>query len=84
MRRTYELWDASSRNLIGAYDAEADVLQFVRTYVAEHGSSYAQSWVLLWDDDATDQAGQIAEGQALLALAQAANSTPQTSNPHVG
>lgn len=56
-----------------ACDSEADALAFVRAYVAEHDSEYPTSWALLWDDDAADQAGQIAEGSALLARAEAAS-----------
>lgn len=81
MSKTYELWDGGSRNLIGAYDAEAEALTFVRTYVAQHGSAYAQSWVLLWDDDTADEAGQIAEGPALLTLAARADATPEAPPP---
>ena len=77
MSKTYELWDAGSRNLIQAYDTEADALKYIRAYVAEHGTTFAQSWILLWDDDATDEAGQIAEGQTLLALAERDRSTPE-------
>jgi hypothetical protein len=66
MSKTYELWDGRSRNLIAAYETEADALAYVRGYVTEHGSAYAQSWVLLWDNEARDEAGQIAEGQVLL------------------
>ena len=69
MSKTFELWDAATRNLVGAHRTEADALAFVRTYVAEHGPAFPTSWVLLWDDDAADAAGQIAEGQALLSRA---------------
>jgi hypothetical protein len=84
MTKTYELWDSGSRNLIGAYEAEADALQFVRLYVDEHGSAFAQSWVLLWDDEARDEAGQIAEGLALLALAERARPEPETRSRRLG
>lgn len=69
MSKTYELWDAATRNLIAAYDCESDALSYVRQYVAERGSTYATSWILLWEDDGADEAEQVAEGQALLALA---------------
>jgi hypothetical protein len=69
MARVFELWDGASRNLIGAYESEADALAFVRAYVAEHGPGYPSSWALLWDDDAADEAGQIAEGATLLSRA---------------
>ena len=76
MSRTYELWDGATRNLVAAYDCESDALLFVQKYVAEHGSAYASSWVLLWEDDGTDEAEQIAEGHALLALAANATNRP--------
>jgi hypothetical protein len=69
MSKTYELWDTGSRNLIGAHASEADALAFVRAYVDQHGPVYPLRWVLLWDDDVADEAGEIAEGQTLLDLA---------------
>ena len=69
MSKTYELWDAATRNLIAAYDCESDALSYVRQYVAERGSAYTLSWVLLWEDDGADETEQVAEGHALLALA---------------
>ena len=69
MSTTCELWDTGTRNLVGAHASEADALAFVRSYVGQHGPAYPLSWVLLWDDDDADQAGQVAEGQALLDLA---------------
>ena len=74
MSKTYELWDATTRNLIAAYDCEGDALSYVRQYVAERGSTYASSWVLLWEDDGADKAAQVAEGPDLLALAASATS----------
>jgi hypothetical protein len=69
MSRTYELWDSASRNLVGAYASEDEALTFVRAYVGEHGTAYASSWVLLWDDEDADEAGQIDEGTGLLVRA---------------
>ena len=69
MTKTYELWDTRSRNLIDAYASEAEALAFVRAYVGQHGPEYPLSWVLLWDDEEIDEAGQVAEGRALLDLA---------------
>lgn len=71
MSKTYELWDTTTRNLIEACAIETDALAFVRAYVAEHGRGYPASWVLLWDDDGADDTGQIAEGPALIARAEA-------------
>jgi hypothetical protein len=81
MSKTYELWDAASQNLVGAYDSEAEALTYVRAYVNERGTEYASSWVLLWDDDEADQAGQIDEGLALLSRAERARSTPDVPPP---
>ena len=76
MSRTYELWDGPTRNLVAAYDCESDALAFIQQYVAEHGSAYASSWALLWDDDDVDEAEQVAEGFDLLALAASATNRP--------
>lgn len=78
MSKVYELWDMATNNLVEACDSEADALAFVRAYIAEHGAEYPTSWALLWDDDAADQAGQIAEGSTLLARAGAASDSPRT------
>jgi hypothetical protein len=69
MSKTYELWDTGTRNLVGAHGSEADALAFVRMYAGQHGLAYPLSWVLIWDDEDAGQAGQVAEGQALLDLA---------------
>ncbi len=79
MSRIFELWDSTSRNLIGAYESETDALAFVRAYVDQHGSSYPTAWILLWDDDTADKSGQIAMGPAL--LERAGNAPPVTSEP---
>src|SRR5919198_147625 len=73
MSKTFELWDTATRNLVGAYESEGEALAFVRAYAGQHGPAYPSSWVLLWDDEATEEAGQIAEGPALLARARAAS-----------
>ncbi len=71
MTTIYELWDTSTNNLVEACESQADALVFVSAYVAEHGPVYPAAWALLRDDDAADEAVQIAEGPALLALAEA-------------
>ena len=73
MSKTFELWDTSTRNLVAAHESEADALAFVRSYADQHGPRYPTSWVLLWDDDDADEAGQIAEGRSLLELAGVSN-----------
>lgn len=69
MSKTYELWDTSTSNLVAAHHSEAEALAFVRAYARQHGPAYPATWVLLWDDDDADDAGQIAEGHSLLTLA---------------
>ena len=81
MSKTFELWDTTTNNLVEACDAEDDALAFVRAYVAEHGRQYPASWVLLWDDETVDLAGQIAEGSALLVRAGAAAPASQALPP---
>jgi hypothetical protein len=71
MSRTYELWDTTTRNLVAAYDSESEALSFVRQCVTDQGAASLTSWVLLWDDDEADDAGQVAEGHALLIRAAA-------------
>ncbi len=79
--KTYEVWDTTTRNLVTASATEDDALAFVRAYVAEHGREYPTFWVLLWDGETADQAGQIAEGSALIARAESANSISRTPPP---
>jgi hypothetical protein len=69
MSRAYELWDTDTSNLVAAHDSETEALAFVRAYADQHGPAYPSSWALLWDDEESDDAGEIAEGQALLDLA---------------
>jgi hypothetical protein len=87
MSKTYELWDTGTRNLVGAHSSEADALAFVRSYAGQHGPEYPMSWVLLWDDDDADEAGQIAEGHSLLVLAGVctdANASTKTAGRRAG
>ena len=84
MSKAFELWDTETRNLVGAHASEAAALEFVRSYVTQHGPEYPASWVLLWDDDAADEAGQIAEGQTLLALAGVAAASEQAVERRAG
>jgi hypothetical protein len=83
MSKTYELWDAATRNLVAAHASEADALAFVRTYADQHGPEYPKSWVLLWDDEDADEAVEVAEGSSLLALA-GVSTDPGASAPSVG
>lgn len=75
------MWDTTTSNLVTASTTEDEGLAFVQAYVAQHGRQYALSWVLLWDDDAADLAGQIAEGQSLLARAEVVGAAAGTPPP---
>lgn len=79
MSKVYEVWDTETRNLVTASEHEDEVLAFIREHVAQHGRKYPASWVLLWDDDAADEAGQIAEGSALIARAEAGGAASESS-----
>jgi hypothetical protein len=69
MTRVYELWDTATRNLVDAFAEEGEALEFVRVYVREYGPKYPETWTLLWDDDDTDTAEEIAAGYTLLVRA---------------
>ncbi len=43
-RDTYELWDFESRNLLGVYDAEQEVLDVVRAMLREYGPDAVRRW----------------------------------------
>ena len=70
MSRTYELWDTTTKNLVGACATENDAPAFVCAYVAENGPQYPVSWVLLWDND-QDEFCRISERTTLLTCATA-------------
>jgi len=46
----YELWDTSSRNLIGTYDTEQAALEVVRAVAAAHGWIAAEALALGQED----------------------------------
>jgi hypothetical protein len=75
--RIYELWDGATRNLVNAYETEAEALAAVRQLVADHGRDYALPLALLWDE--AEDNGLIADGEGLIALA-----TNAVSNPIAG
>jgi len=72
MSASYEIWDQESGNLVSYHATEADALAFVRAEVAMHRQFVAQ-WGLVRDDENGD-AALIAEGAALVAVAQAMES----------
>ncbi len=47
---TFELWDTVTRNIIGAYDTEADALAVVSAAIRAHGPAYADPIALVRDD----------------------------------
>jgi hypothetical protein len=71
----FELWDTDSRNIIDAWESEAEAFALVRSSVDEYGLDYVASWALLRDDDPESDLTLIAEGAALAELARTAAPT---------
>ena len=65
---TYELWDRSSRNLLGEFATSEDALGLVREIVEDEGRASAQSLVLSVEDDA-GRTERVAAGDDLVDLA---------------
>lgn len=65
---TYELWDTESRNVIGAFDAEAAALEAVLEAVRTGGPESAR-WFALLGASADGTVQGIAGGQELIDLA---------------
>jgi hypothetical protein len=65
----YELWQTRSRNLIGAFDTEAEALALVRSAAATHGPDFIET-VLLGREDNKRHSKIVATGKELLDLAQ--------------
>lgn len=47
---TFELWDTATRNIIAAYNTEADALAVVSAAIRAHGPAYADPIALVHDD----------------------------------
>lgn len=73
---TYELWDRSSRNLLGEFATPEAAYELVREIVEDEGRSSAMSLVLSVDDDA-GRTFPVAAGGDLVDLAM--DASPQRS-----
>ncbi len=73
---TYELWDRSSRNLLGEFATPEAAYELVREIVEDEGRSSAMSLVLSVDDDA-GRTSRVAAGGDLVDLAM--DASPQRS-----
>ena len=66
----YELWDTSSRNLIGAYDTEQAAIEVVRQVAAAHGWDAAEA-LALGQEDKAGRSRLLATGRDLAERARA-------------
>ena len=64
MRATYELWETSTGNLIGTFEAEQDALDLIHNAIVMHGTDYADTLALGREDD-NGRSRTIASGQEL-------------------
>jgi hypothetical protein len=68
----FELWDTEGGGLVGAWDSEAEALAIVRANLNAYGPDYLAPWLLLRDDDPDRELVLVAEGDALIERARAA------------
>ena len=66
----YELWDTSSRNLVGTYDVEQAALEVVRQVAAAHGWDVAET-LALGQEDKAGRSRLLATGRDLADRARA-------------
>ena len=64
----FELWETSSRNLIGDFPTENSALEAVRRAVETHGQQYVETWLLAIEDE-HGETNQVAAGDGLVRLA---------------
>ena len=64
----YDIWDADSGNIVGAYASRNEALAVLRHALAEHGAAYVAS-LLLGQQDKRGRSKPIAQGDELLRLA---------------
>jgi hypothetical protein len=50
MSDNFEVWDLTSRNILGVYPSEDTALKAIRTALQEHGPSYAEDLALIRED----------------------------------
>ena len=67
----YELWDLTSKNLLGTYQTQAHATTIVSEALAAHGRPYVENLALGWGDNEDPSRGaEIASGSALIDRAQ--------------
>ena len=64
----YELWDKTSRNLLGSYGTELEAIALAASIVAENPRSIDRLTLDWADDDDDDAGGLVAEGAQLAGL----------------
>jgi hypothetical protein len=74
----FELWDLESGNAIASFRSRDRALAAVREFVATQGAESAASLVLGFEDE-SGRSTEVAQGEALLALAGAAAPGPRAS-----
>jgi hypothetical protein len=72
MAGTFELWEMSTGNLMGAYESEARALAVMTSAIRSYGPSYADTIALI-HEDARGGARVLAEGAALAERVQRAS-----------
>lgn len=65
---SYELWETTSRNVIGNYATEAEALAAVRESESVYGAGFTRNLALLYADE-SDAVRGIAKGEELAKLA---------------
>ena len=65
---TYELWDRSSRNLLGEFPTSEAAFELVREILEDEGRASALSLVLSMEDD-VGHSERVAAGDDLVELA---------------
>ena len=71
--RYYELWDADSGNLVGAFAALAEAVEFLSHAVGEYGPDVLAGYILIGD---ADDAEPIADDALLRLVSRAPVATP--------
>lgn len=66
----YELWETSSKNMVGDFPTQAAALAEVREALHRHSREYVMTWVLAHEDE-QGETTLIADGIQLVELAQA-------------
>ena len=69
MATTYQLWDTDTRNLVAEFDTQEEALAAVKRTLEVDGHELAEA-LFLGVDGEGEAGGVIAQGAALVALAQ--------------